>query len=126
MLAVALLAVAAGAHAEGSEGAQPLVCDFVKAAECDGVAVCSNVTPEEIDLASIIRIDFAARKITEPGGDLHSPIATIEDLGAVVILQGQENNRGWTLVIDRASGHLSATIADASGAFVLAGACAVE
>jgi hypothetical protein len=41
----------------------------------------------------------------------------------VLLIQGNRNGRGWTMVIDRVTGHLSAAVANADGAFVLAGAC---
>jgi hypothetical protein len=55
-----------------------------------------------------------------------SPIKAVEALDAVLVLQGHQNGRGWTMVIERATGHLSATLADAEGAFVLAGACTAQ
>jgi hypothetical protein len=55
-----------------------------------------------------------------------SPISTIESLDDVLVLQGHQNGRGWTAVVDRASGHLSASLASAEGAFVLAGGCTAE
>jgi hypothetical protein len=47
-------------------------------------------------------------------------------LDAVLVLQGCQNGRGWTMVIDRETGHLSTALADALGAFVLTGACTVQ
>jgi hypothetical protein len=41
----------------------------------------------------------------------------------VLLLQGHQDGRGWTLVIERANGALSATVADAEGGFMLTGAC---
>lgn len=38
-------------------------------------------------------------------------------------LQGHDDERGWTLVIERATGALSAALADVEGGFVLTGAC---
>jgi hypothetical protein len=126
LLGVFLLAFAADAWAGGVDGTQTLACDLTEAAQCDGVADCADVTVDQIDLPSTVRIDFEARRLSEPDGERDSPIAAIEVLDAVVVIQGHQNGRGWTLVIDRASGHLSATVADVDGAFVVAGACTAE
>ena len=121
--ALAALAFASGAAAGGIDGEQELVCDLVEAAQCDGDAACSRVTVEQIDLPPEVHVDFEARQVTQRGTERTSPIAAVEVLDAVVVVQGHQEGRGWTMVIERASGHLSATIADAAGAFVLAGAC---
>jgi hypothetical protein len=41
----------------------------------------------------------------------------------VLIAQGSQNGRGWSMTIDRASGRMTGTIAEADGAFVLFGSC---
>ena len=43
-----------------------------------------------------------------------------------IVVQGHQNGRGWTMVIDRETGHLSATLTETPGAFILAGACLAE
>ena len=57
----ALLALASGAGAQGIGSDAPLVCDLVEAAQCDGVAVCSDVAVEQIGLPPSMRIDFGDR-----------------------------------------------------------------
>jgi hypothetical protein len=123
---LAVLALAASARAEGLDTSKPLSCTLAEAAECDGVADCSDVTLEAIDVPPLWRVDFAARQLASADGQRTSPIATLETLDAVLVLQGHQGGRGWTMVIDRASGHLSLSAADAEGAFVLAGACTAE
>lgn len=45
---------------------------------------------------------------------------------AVLVVQGSQNGRGWSLVIDRTTGRMAASVADAEGGFVVAGSCAAE
>ena len=123
----ALVAFAAAAlRAEGLDASKPLVCEVVEAAECDGVAACTDVSLEQIDLPALWRIDFAAKQLASEDGARTSPIAALETLDHALVLQGHQNGRGWTLVVERATGHLSASAADAEGAFVLAGSCTRE
>ena len=111
---------------EALDGSKPLVCSIAEVSECDGVATCTDTSLEQIELPPLSRVDFTAKQLASPDGQRTSPIAVLEKLDAVLVLQGHQNGRGWTLVIDRASGHLSGSAADAEGAFVLAGSCTAE
>jgi len=122
-LAATLLAVPGIGLTEGLDGSAALECDLAHASQCDGVAACRGVTLEQIDVPGDFQVDFAAQKLSAAGDERTSPITSVETLETALVLQGHQNGRGWTMVIDRSSGHLSASIADAEGAFVLAGAC---
>ena len=117
------LLLALAAHAESLAADKPLSCALAEASHCDGVAECSDVTLEQIELPGAWRVDFAAKQLVSEDGQRTSPIGAIEVLEATLVLQGHQSGRGWTMVVERATGHLSATITDAEGVFVLAGAC---
>jgi hypothetical protein len=121
-----LLLFAFAAHAEGLDATQPLRCALAEAAECDEMAECSDVTLEQIELPGEWRIDFAAKQLVSIDGQRTSPIHAVDALDAVVVLQGHQEGRGWTMVLERATGRLSATIATVEGAFILAGGCSAE
>lgn len=127
-LAIAVLssALAAAAHADPLDASKPLDCAIAEAAECDGAAQCSDVSVAELQMPEVVGVDFAGRQLASPDGARTSPIAAVETLETSLVLQGHQNGRGWTMVIERATGHLSATIADADGAIVLAGACTAK
>jgi hypothetical protein len=118
-----LLLLPIRALGEGVDGKTPLVCDLVKVSQCDGAASCASTDFADIDLPPVYFVDFAAKRLASEDGQRTSPIASQDLLDAVLVLQGSQNGRGWAMVIDRATGHLSATIADAEGALVIAGAC---
>jgi hypothetical protein len=126
LIGAGVFVFAANARAEAFDGSTPLVCGFAEAAQCDGAATCTDVTVEQIDLPPIVHVDFAGSRLAAPDDERTSPIAAVEALDAVLVLQGHQNGRGWTMVIDRATGRLSATLADAEGAFVLAGVCSAR
>ena len=111
------------AWAAGIDGKAPLVCDFTEATQCDGVAECIDVTPAQIGLPGVFHVDFELAQIGSEDGQRINLIRSIEQLDSAVLIQGHTNGRGWTLVIHRSTGHLSATVNDVEGAFVLAGAC---
>ena len=127
LLSILMLSLRAfAAQAEGLDATKPMRCAVAEAAECDEMAECSEVTLEQIELPGGWRVDFAAKQLVSTDGQRTSPIHAVESLDAVMVLQGHQNGRGWTMVIERATGHLSATIADAEGVFVLAGGCSAE
>ena len=115
--------LSANASAEGLDASQPLTCDLTEAAQCDGSAKCIPVTFEQIDLPPVIQVDFAESQINTEDGQRRSPIASVETRDAVLLLQGHQDGRGWTLVIERATGALSAALADVEGGLVVTGAC---
>jgi hypothetical protein len=126
LLVASLGLLAAPALAEALDASKPLLCSVAEVAECDGVAACTDVTLEQIDLPPLWRVDFAAKQLASQDGQRTSPISALETLDAVLLLQGHQNGRGWTLVVERATGHLSGSAADAEGVFVLAGSCTAE
>jgi len=121
-----VLVFAGAAAAEGLDASKPLRCAFAQAAECDEQAACEAVTLEQIELPAEWRVDFAAKQLVSLDGQRTSPVAALDDLEALLVLQGHQNGRGWTLVLERATGRLSGAIATAEGAFVLAGGCSAE
>ena len=121
-----MFTLSANAQAEGLDGSEPLVCDLVEAAQCDGVASCTDVTVEQIGLPPVWHVGFAASQVATPDGQRTSPIAAVEVVDAALVLQGHQRGHGWTMVIERATGHLSSAITGAEGAYVLAGACTTQ
>ena len=123
---LALLSLGSTARAEGLDATKPMSCALAEASECDGVAQCRDVAVAELDLPEVVNVDFEAKQLVSPDGQRTSPIQAVEALEAVLVLQGHQNGRGWTMVVERSTGHLSATITDAEGVFVLAGACTAK
>jgi hypothetical protein len=125
-----ILAAALGfsgiSHAEPLDSSKTLVCDIVHASQCDAVAECRGVEADQIDLPPVVLIDFEQGRIASEDGQRTSPIAATETSEDVLILQGHQNGRGWVIVIERATGHLSASLAETAGSFVLAGACSPQ
>jgi hypothetical protein len=126
VLLVEGLFLTAPALAEGLDASRPLYCALAEAAQCDRAARCGAVTIEEIDVPGAVRIDFAAKQLASSDGQRTSPIAALEVQEAALVIQGHQNGRGWLAVVERATGHLTATVADVEGSFVLSGGCSAE
>lgn len=126
LICAALLFVAPTALAETLDGSKPITCKLDGSAQCDATASCIEVTLEQIDLADELRLDFQKQQIASKDAERTSPIDDVDVLDAVLVLQGHQAGRGWTIVIDRATGHLSAALAESAGAFVIAGECQAD
>jgi hypothetical protein len=122
--ATAGLGCAAIASAAGFDGSQDLLCAPTDIAECDQSARCERVSPSEVDLPTFLRVDFGKKRLmslADPPRE--TPIETIRKHEGQTILQGAENGRAWSLVIDQATGRLTGSVADDEGAFAVFGAC---
>lgn len=123
--AVALLLVAAGPGRAGDfDGSKALLCAPSDAQRCTPTSPCERVVLAEVDVPAFIRIRFDKKRLESLGPEPRT--SAIENLRVVdgqTILQGAELGRAWSLLVDHATGRMSASAADAEGAFVLFGAC---
>jgi hypothetical protein len=127
LLAGALACLAPrAAFAEPLDASKPLRCTPTEAAQCDLAAQCEPVSFEEAEIPPAIRVDFAGKQIASPDGARTSPIRSVDVEETVLIVQGSQNGRGWSLVVERPTGQMSASVSEAEGSFVLAGTCAAE
>jgi hypothetical protein len=126
LIGLTALCVAGVSAAQGLDTSKPLACTLSGSAQCNAEAACIDVTVEEINLSKDFRVDFENALLASETDERTSPIDDIDALDGVLVLQGHQNGRGWTMVIDRASGRLSAALVETAGAFVLAGECRVD
>jgi hypothetical protein len=126
LIGLAAACLAATALAENLDASKPLVCTLNGSAQCDADSTCIQVTLDQINLSRDILVDFENRQLSSKLGERMSPIDDIDELETVLVLQGHQNGRGWTMVIDRATGHLSAALAESAGAFVISGECRAD
>jgi hypothetical protein len=115
--------------ARGSEfdGSRNLLCAPNDVVECDTTGRCERESIEDIDLPSFIHVQFAKKRLMSASGDQReTPIQNFQNANGLTILQGAENGRAWSVVIDQNSGHMSGSIADGGGAFAVFGSCLPE
>jgi len=118
------LGCAAIASAAGFDGSQDLLCAPTDVAQCDQSARCERVSPSDVDLPAFIRLDFGKKRmvsLTDPPRE--SPIDEVHKREGLTILQGAQNGRAWSLVIDQETGRMTGSVADGEGAFAVFGAC---
>ena len=117
------------ANAGDFDGSKTLLCAPGDARECSTDGSCSHVSVDSINIPRFITIDVKNKKLSGVDADGEDETTAIQNIRLgddKMILQGAENNRGWSIVIDQESGRMSATVSDNQVGFVVFGACIVR
>lgn len=125
LISTALISLT-GAQAGEFDGSRPLLCATMSAVECVDGSGCESRLPRDLDLPQFLRIDFKTKQIeTVRTGGLRrtAKIGSVSDLQSALLLQGVQDNLGWTISIEKPRGNMSATVADRDFVFVVFGAC---
>ena len=106
--------------------AKKLICAPVTAIECGVEGGCDIGTAESINFPQFIRIDLDQRLALGEAADgkiRTSKIMNVVDGEDSLILQGAQLGRGWSAVINKATGKFVVTTSGADFAFVVFGSC---
>jgi hypothetical protein len=124
-LVLAALGFAAAASAADYDGSKTLLCAPGEAVDCLPRGDCQQRGPNDLGIPRFITVDFKKKRLSgkTSDGEVKTAIQNVSSVDGKQILQGAENGRGWSLVIDEATGDMSAAIADQAAGFVLFGAC---
>jgi len=130
ILAIGLAALCSSlATASDFDGSRALLCVPTDAFACDGLDACERVTVEELNIPQFVNIDFKKKKmggVLASGEESTTAIQQVKKAEGRTILQGAENGRGWSMVLDQATGNMSAAVAGEDAGFLLFGACTVR
>ena len=111
---IVLLGVSGGATAEDLTGADRILCAGVQAVYCDTSGACEVGMPWQWNMPEFVEIDFKAKTVSTTRAVerfRQTPIRTLERGNGEIYLQGVENARAFSFVIDEASGVASIAIA---------------
>ncbi len=122
-----LLVVAFNGYANAAyDGSSPLLCVPIEILECGADEGCFGTTAESVSIPQFIRVDFQ-KKVA--GGTLESGAARevgIEHMkreNGMLVLQGGQEGRGWSMVIGEATGKMTLTASGDRFGFIIFGAC---
>jgi hypothetical protein len=118
--------VSGGASAAGFDGTANLICAAIDVVGCVDGSSCVEGQARTFELPGFMFVDFEKKLIRATGESGHkevSPIKNFEQTEKQVILQGVENHRGWSAVIDRQTGRMTVTSAGSDVSFMIFGAC---
>jgi hypothetical protein len=121
------LAVASTAAAGDFDGSRDLLCVPTDAIQCEGAGNCNRVAVEEINLPRFVNVEFKKKQLrgTVLGGEEQTTaINSIQNTpGGRTILQGAQNDLGWSMTIDPATGDMSHAIAGDDIGYIMFGVC---
>jgi len=120
---VCLWILPAAAPAAPMDGSAPMLCALTSVVECSRRGDCERSTAEEADVPSFVRVNVSQRLLSSVDGARTSPIASVQRSNGRLMMQGMQNERVWGVVIDEASGQMSATVGEDDGAIVISGGC---
>ena len=108
------------------DGSRSLLCATIETFECGSDIECQRGTAQSINLPQFLKIDFKDKKISgtrESGEVLSTKIENTEHGDGKLVLQGTQNNKGWSMLINEATGKMTITASDDQVGFVVFGAC---
>jgi hypothetical protein len=108
--------------------ASSLLCAVTEATECD-MDGCQKVTAEDMNITPFVRVDLQDKMISTVGGKedkRESAFRNYKKADGKIIIQGDENGRAWSMVIEEDSGKMSATVSEEEVGFVVFGACIAD
>ena len=126
VVALAALVLPSAAVAENFDGSKPLIVAIFDVIECQPGGACEKISPQDARIPRFFEIDFDKNEISEIGDDKEerrTEIQSVTKLDGMLILQGAQNGRGWSVNITEASGDAVITVSDPLAGFVLFGAC---
>jgi hypothetical protein len=106
-----------------------LLCSVINAAEYSLEEGCVEGTADSFDLPQFVRLDFKNNIISEVGESTQkrtSKIVNLKRIDTKLIMQGIENGRSWSVLVEEKTGKLSATVLDEGIGFVVLGYCVID
>lgn len=113
------------ACADPIDGASPCLCAIRTVIECDSQGNCQETLPETINIPTFIKVDFENRILSglDKEESKTTSIKTIEKTDRYMVLQGDENHRAWTMMVNSGTGSMSASVSGEGFGFLLFGNC---
>ena len=113
---------------EAYDGTSNFICATQGVMACVDGAICSKGQARDFDMPDFMMVDFkgkAIRAFYDGDKEATSAIKNMESSGTQLILQGVENDHGWSVAVHRESGRMSVGVAGSEVSFTLFGACHV-
>lgn len=124
LLAAGLLP--AVATADDLRGADRFLCSVLEVTACVAAAGCDQLLPADLNMPQFVIVDLPGKKLgTTPasGENRSTPVQTIRRESGLVVVQGNEAGRAFSLLIDEATGRASFASAAESRSVTAFAAC---
>lgn len=127
--AIAFLGLAAGlspARADDLTGADKILCSTGRIAACCDDGQCGQGSPDELNMPQFIEIDVPAKRVSTTRASGLNRQTTVDNLkraGGQLVLQGTQNGRAFTILIDEKTGEMTAAVAASECSVSAFGTC---
>jgi hypothetical protein len=111
---LAALVLIGPAIADDLTGADKFLCSAGSASICCDDGQCASGTAAELDIPQFIEVDLVAKRVsTTKASALNrtSPIDNLKRVDGLIVMQGVENLRAYSITINEKTGELAAAIA---------------
>ena len=111
------------------DGSKPLICAVIEVSECVPGGECQLGSAESINIPQFLKINFEGKTISstpEAGPVRTTKIQNMERADGKLILQGVQNGRAWSMVINETTGKVTMSASDELAGFVIFGACTAQ
>jgi hypothetical protein len=114
-------------HAGPIDASSHCLCAITKVIECDAQGECAEVSPEEVNIPTFIKVDFKAKTLSgvDSTDSRTTPIKNFEQGEGLMMFQGAENQKGWSTIVNQETGKLSSSVTGEDYGFLMFGACTV-
>jgi len=123
---VVLIAAALSVHADDLRESERFLCTTNEATACFEGAECVKSFPFELNIPQFVAVDLAKKTLSTTEASFESrvtPIRHFDRAEGLLVLQGLEEGRAFSMVIDEVTGFLSATVTTDGMGVTLFGAC---
>jgi hypothetical protein len=104
------------------DGSRPFVCAVTAIMECAPTGTCERHVADDPTAPALLKVDVAGQTVAT-GTARKSAIKSVTRLDGQLILQGNENGRGWSATVDEDTGVMAIAVVDNDYTFSLFGAC---
>jgi hypothetical protein len=108
------------------DGSSPLLCVPIEVIDCGAYEGCVDSTAEAVNIPQFIRIDFQKKKASgtlENGAMREVGIERTERENGMLVLQGGQEGRGWSVTIGEDTGKMTLTASGDRFGFIIFGVC---
>lgn len=109
-------------NAADFDGSKALICTATEVKDCAFFDGCQRASPQSVNLPRFLRIDFDNKEIKGEGRA--TAIQNLSEAEGLVIMQGIQGDRAWSLSLSTTTGDITGTVAGDGYGFLVFGVCA--
>ena len=114
LLAASTLVASSPVRADDLRGAQTFLCAAREVFACVAGDRCDRIEPEVLNIPDFLIVDLASKELRTTAASAEnrvSPIASVTRESGLLFLQGTDNGRAWSFLVQEATGALTASVA---------------